>query len=84
MSPFMRTSTEFKLLIAELDALRRQLELNDCPHTHLFSPVSGGSELTTTKLATQAIEANVVHHVKIYGWIKEWATRHGLTSTKAE
>jgi hypothetical protein len=67
-----------ELLIGELEKLRDQLKKNDCPHTHLFSPVSGGDELTETKLSDQPDEAQQVCHVKIYGWNEEWAKRHGL------
>jgi hypothetical protein len=66
------------LLIKELQALKRQLELDDCPHAHLFTADWAGDVLTTTKLADQEDENNIVHHVKIYGWNKEWASRHGL------
>jgi hypothetical protein len=66
------------MLIDELEILREQLEQNDCPHTHLFSPEAAGSELTPTKIADQKDENNVVCHVKIYGWNEEWAVRHGL------
>lgn len=65
------------MLISELEALRDQLELNDCPHTHLFS-YTPRNELTTKKLSNQPNEANIVHEVKIYGWNEEWAVRHGL------
>ena len=66
------------MLIDELESLREQLELNDCPHTHLFSPEAAGNELTLTKLADQEHENNIVCHVKLYGWNEEWAMRHGL------
>ncbi len=62
----------------ELESLRERLELDDCPHTHLFSTIPGRSELTTTKLTDQEGEVNTIHHVKIYGWNNEWARRHGL------
>lgn len=68
------------MLIDELERIREELELNDCPHAHLFSSVCGGDELTTSKLASQQREANSVHEVKIYGWNKEWSQRHGLTT----
>jgi hypothetical protein len=71
------------LLIAELQALKEQLELNDCPHTHLFSEEAAGDDLTTTKLSDQQYEVNVVHHVKIYGWNEEWAVKHGLKRSPA-
>lgn len=66
------------MLIDELEILRRELEQGDCPHAHLFSFTSQDSALTTTKLAGQETEVNIVRHVKIYGWNEEWARRHGL------
>ncbi len=71
------------LLIQELEILREQLELNDCPHTHLSSPDAMGEKLTTTKLEGQKDENNVISHVKIYGWNEEWAARHGLKKETA-
>lgn len=65
-------------LIDELEGLREQLVKNDCPHTHLFSPLCAGYELTESKLADQKLEVNVVCHVKIYGWNEEWKRRHNL------
>lgn len=70
------------MLIDELESLREQLELNDCPHTHLFG-YSPNDKLTTTKLADQDCEVNIVQQVKIYGWNEEWAQRHGLLSLPA-
>jgi len=67
-----------ELLIRELNVLRDQLLKDDCPHTHLFSPVSGGDELTETKLRDQPSESQQVCHVKIYGWNEEWAKSYGL------
>jgi hypothetical protein len=69
------------MLIDELELLREQIVLNDCPHTHLFSHDAAGKELTTTKLADQEHENYTVHEVKTYGWNEEWAQRHGLKST---
>lgn len=69
------------LLINTLQTLRRLLEVNDCPHIHLFSRDCGNGELTTTKLSDQSNENNVVHEIKIYGWNEEWAIRHGLKPT---
>ena len=66
------------ILIRELQAIRSQLEKNECPHTHLFSDVMGSDELTTTKLEGQEEEMSQVHHVKIYGWNEEWKQKHNL------
>jgi hypothetical protein len=59
------------MLIDELEILREQLERNGCPHTHLVSPLAGGDQLTSTKIADQEVENVVVCHVKIYGWSEE-------------
>jgi hypothetical protein len=67
------------ILIEQLQHIKRDLELNECPHTHLFvAKTHGYRELTDTKLASQENEVNVVHQVKIYGWNEEWARKHGL------
>lgn len=65
-------------LISELEGIRDLLLENDCPHTHLFSKRAAGYELTETKLQSQPVEKQIVHHVKIYGWNDEWAKKHGL------
>ena len=71
------------VLIDELQKLKADLELNDCPHTHLFvTSDASARELTSTKLADQEHEVNIVHHVKIYGWNEECARRHGLKPRK--
>jgi hypothetical protein len=64
------------MLIDELEGIREQLAKSDCPHTHLLANVPN-AELTTTKLNSPE-EANVVQHVKIYGWTDEWCVKHGL------
>jgi hypothetical protein len=70
------------MLIDELEGIRAQLERNDCPHTHLFANVPR-AELTTTKLSSSE-EANIVQHVKIYGWTEEWAAKHQLKTLPDE
>lgn len=65
------------MLIEELQDLKAELELNDCPHTHLFG-YSPGDKLTQTKLADQQDEVNIVGQVKIYGWNEDWAWKHRL------
>ena len=67
------------LLIEHLELLKKDLENNDCPHTHLFTEDWGGNGLTNTKLENQPNEINQVHHVKIYGWNDQWKVKHKLT-----
>jgi hypothetical protein len=69
-------------LISELEGLKRQLELNDCPHAHLMADTGPPNGLTSTKIASQKDEVNSVYHVKIYGWNEEWAHKHGLKPEK--
>ena len=72
------------VLIDELQKLKEQLELNDCPHTHLFAASDSSARgLTSTKLADEEHEVNVVHHVKIYGWNEEWAWKHNLKTRES-
>ena len=71
------------ILIEELQNLKRELELNDCPHTHLFG-YSAGDKLTKTKLSSQENEVNIVHQVKIYGWNEEWAWKHQLKALETK
>ena len=66
-------------LIDELQLIKNQLEMDDCPHSHLFAWDSENG-LTQSKIETQSNENNIVQHVKIYGWNEEWAKKHGLKS----
>ena len=71
-----------KLLIKELEHLRDGLDLDDCPHSHLFCGLNPATdELTATKIATQEGEVNIVLHVKIYGWNEKWARYHRLKAS---
>ena len=65
-------------LLSELNYIKRELEKNECPHSHLFSEDWGSTELTATKLKDQKDEKNCVHHLKIYGWNDEWKKKHDL------
>jgi hypothetical protein len=65
------------MLIDELEGLREQLELNDCPHTHLFALGVPNGELTATKLPSEE-QMRTVSELKIYGWNEDWAVKHGL------
>ena len=57
-----------KYLIGQLEIIKQQLELGDLPHLHLLSSIGPPDGLTTTKIASQESEANIVHRLKIYGW----------------
>lgn len=65
-------------LLSELSYVKNKLEENNCPHAHLFSSEWGGDELTASKISGQKDEINCVHHLKIYGWNKEWKKKHKL------
>ena len=67
-----------EFLLNKLCNIKKQLEENDCPHSHLFTEEWGGEELSSTKLASQEDEQNQVHQVKIYGWNDEWKVKHKL------
>ncbi len=69
------------LLIDRLSLLRNLVIQGDCPHTHLHAMGVPLDELTTSKLANQPAEKEVVQHVKIYGWTDEWAVRHGFRAS---
>lgn len=59
--------------------LKKKIEAGECPHDHLRSESWAGSELTETMLAQEKIKGcKQVHHVKVYGWTDEWASKHGL------
>jgi hypothetical protein len=59
--------------------LKKGLGDGDCPHDHLMSLSWGGNELTESMLAQERAKGcKQVHHVKVYGWTDEWASRHEL------
>ena len=59
--------------------LKRGVQAGDCPHDHLHSESWAGSELTEKMLAQEKDKGcRQVHHVKVYGWTNEWASKHGL------
>lgn len=60
-------------------SLKQKIESGECPHDHLHSTSWAGSELTETMLAQErSAGCKQVHHVKVYGWTDEWASKHGL------
>ena len=72
-------------LIQELEMIRNRLAKDECEHCHLFSDADiAGDGLSTSKLADQKTEQNMVDAVKIYGWSAEWAARHGLIEPTKE
>lgn len=59
--------------------LKRELQTGECPHDHLHSESWGGTDLTETMLSQEKAKGcKQVHHVKVYGWTNEWASKHGL------
>ncbi len=69
--------------LAEMERLFGALKngggADDCPHSHLFGPTSGGDELAETMLDQEQDAGCIsIAHVKIYGWTDEWARKHGL------
>lgn len=67
------------VLINELESLRRSLEVDEAPHSHLMSESWGMDDLTESMLQSEEKENyRQVHHVKLYAWAKEWRTKHGL------
>ena len=67
------------VLIKELESLRKSLEVDEAPHSHLMSESWGMDDLTESMLPSEKKENyRQVHHVKLYAWAKEWRTKHGL------
>ena len=64
-------------LLARLNFIKRGLDANDCPHTHLFSAGWGGCELSISQMLDRG-DGEPVHHLKIYGWNDEWREKHGF------
>jgi hypothetical protein len=46
-------------------------------HEHLMTESWGGDELTES-IGSERSDTTLVHHVKIFGWSKEWAMKHGF------
>jgi hypothetical protein len=66
-----------EILIARLERLRRHLREGECDHEHLMTDAWAGDG-ALTELDGIADEGNPVHHLKIYGWTDERATKNGL------
>jgi hypothetical protein len=64
------------VLIASLTRVRLKLKDDVCEHDHFMSDAWGGSDLSTRTLGSDG-PSRAVDHVKIYGWTKEWAIKHG-------
>ena len=63
------------LLIAALQQLKQNAEAGICEHTHLMTPACGGTALSEPRGYETG---ELIHHVKLYGWPRDWATRHGF------
>jgi hypothetical protein len=62
-------------LIARLEAVRKQVDVGVCGHSHLMTDAWGGKELSEN----QGIQkGKVVQHLKIFGWTGEWIIKHGF------
>lgn len=68
------------LLIERLSKLRELVDQGKCEDSHLFTAESIGSELSSTMLNGQSSEVNIVHHVKLCVWTKEWSVKHRLAT----
>lgn len=62
-------------LIGSLERLRKSIEAGNCDHDHLMTDAWGGTELSEEK-GMQTGE--LIHHVELFGWTKEWVTKHGF------
>jgi hypothetical protein len=65
------------LLIRSLTTIRQKLDADCCDHDHLMTDAWAGSELSERSLRDGV---HTIHHVKIYGWTKEWSQKHGLSA----
>ena len=64
-------------LIRSLTRIRQKLDQDYCDHDHLMTDAWAGSELSERSMADGV---HLIHHVKIYGWTKEWSQKHGLSA----
>lgn len=62
-----------------LSRLKAALANGDCAHDHLHTPAWASDELSESMLGQEREKGcKQVHHLKIYGWTEEWASKHGL------
>ena len=68
-------------LITRLCKLRAHLENGECEHDHFMTESWAGQDLSENN---QIMEAghSTVHHLKVFGWTDEWATKHGFNKWK--
>jgi hypothetical protein len=62
-------------LIGALERLKKKAEEGVCDHDHLKTESWAGAELSEKKGLERG---ELIHHLKLYGWTDEWATRHGF------
>ena len=66
-----------EILIEHLSRVREHVLSGDCSHAHLMTDSWGGKELSER---APAADGTLIHHVKAYGWTREWVETHGLAS----
>lgn len=64
------------LLIQNLQRLRRRVAQGECVHDHMMTESWGDGALSETIGCEK--ECQVIHHLKMYGWTDEGASRHGF------
>ena len=62
-------------LIRSLTHIRQKVAAGTCEHDHMMTDAWGGDELTER---VPDADAQIVHHVRIYGWTPEWIQKHGF------
>jgi hypothetical protein len=63
-------------LMRSLEEILEKLNQDQCDHDHLMSPLWGGTDLSEHTIEK---DVQLIHHVKICGWTKEWAQKHKLS-----
>ena len=64
-----------EVLISRLVRMRDAVLGGDCRDEHFFSESWGTGDLSERVMAN---DGELIHHVKIYGWTREWAEKHEL------
>jgi len=64
------------VLIASREGLKAKAEQGVSEHDHFFTSIPGDGLLSEKRGCEK--EGEVVHHLKLCGWSKEWAKKHGF------